>query len=121
MQVKNTDIIHDIINHLNEVTKSSFKPTSKKTQSLIKARLSEGFTIDDFKMVHLIKMADWKNTSYEKYMRPITLYGNKFEGYLNQKMSSAQKLKMIMQATGKSATEVRDMMLKGDSNALPAS
>ncbi|MBN2895028.1 MAG: conserved phage C-terminal domain-containing protein [Campylobacterales bacterium] len=109
--------VSEILAHLNEVCQSRFKPTTPKTKSLIRARLSEGFSVDDFRLVHVIKAAEWKNTKFESYLRPITLYGTKFESYLNQKMSDAQKIKMIMQATGKSAAEVRDMMMKGAQGA----
>jgi len=106
--------IEEIVAHLNDVVKTNYRAGSKKTQRLILVHLGKGFTVDDFKMVHLIKAADWMGTDFAKYLRPETLYGSKFESYLNQPMSDAQKLKMIMQATGKSATEVRDMMMNGD-------
>ncbi len=108
--------INEIINHLNHVAGTSFRDSSKKTRGLIRARVSDGFTVDDFRMVHCVKAADWLGTDFAKYLRPETLYGSKFESYLNQPMSDAQKLKMIMQATGKSATEVRDMMIQGRQN-----
>jgi len=110
-----------IVTHLNEVSGSNYRARSKKTQSLIRARMGEGFGVDDFKMVHIIKTADWKGTSFAKYLRPETLYGTKFESYLNQPLDDGAKLNMIMQATGKSATEVRDMMLQGGFHAHPAS
>ena len=52
---------------------------------MIKARINEGFTIDDFKKVIDIKTAEWKDDpKMSKYIRPETLFSNKFEGYLNQ-------------------------------------
>ena len=75
-----------IITYLNQKTDSRFKPSTLKTQSLIKARLKEGYTVNDFYTVIDKKYADWKGTEYEKFLRPETLFGNKFEGYLNQKI-----------------------------------
>jgi uncharacterized phage protein (TIGR02220 family) len=63
-----------------------YKATTKKTQSCVKARLAEGFTVDDFKAVIDKKCAEWiGDEKMEKYLRPETLFGPKFEGYLNAK------------------------------------
>lgn len=77
-----------IISYLNQKTDSRFKASTLKTQSLIKARLKEGYTVNDFYTVIDKKYEDWKGTEYEKFLRPETLFGNKFEGYLNQKIRS---------------------------------
>ena len=74
----------EIINHLNLKTGKSFKGTTPKTQECIRARWNEGFRLDDFKKVIDIKTAEWKGTEQDKYLRPETLFGTKFEGYLNQ-------------------------------------
>lgn len=73
-----------IINYLNEKTGKHYKHTTNKTQTVIKARWNEGFTEDDFKKVIDNKVAEWKGTDMEKFLRPETLFGTKFEGYLNQ-------------------------------------
>lgn len=99
-------LIKDIINHLNMVTNKSFKSSSNKTKDLIKARLKEGFTLEDFEKVHLVKFANWNNDPKMKvYLRPETLYSNKFEGYLNQELSNNDKAKLIQSQTGESARE----------------
>lgn len=74
----------EIIDHLNLRIGTSYKSTSKKTQSLISARWKEGFKIEDFKAVVDKKCVEWAGTDMEKYLRPETLFGTKFEGYLNQ-------------------------------------
>lgn len=74
----------NIVNYLNEKTNKNYKATTKKTQSLIQARLSEGFTEEEFRKVIDNKVVEWTNTQWEKYLRPETLFGTKFEGYLNQ-------------------------------------
>lgn len=76
----------EIINYLNGLTGSNYKYTTNKTQTLIKARIKEGFTIDDFKIVISKKTREWLNDEKMKqYLRPETLFGTKFESYLNQK------------------------------------
>lgn len=79
-----------IINYLNEKTGKHYKHTTNKTQTVIKARWNEGFTEDDFKKVIDNKVAEWKGTDMEKFLRPETLFGTKFEGYLNQESNNKQ-------------------------------
>ena len=82
------DIYISIVSHLNEKAGTNYKASSKKTQSLIRSRLSEGFTVDDFKTVIEKKCADWiGDVKMQKYLRPETLFGTKFEGYLNENTS----------------------------------
>lgn len=82
----------EIIDHLNERTGAQYKATTKDTQKHIRARLDEGFTVDDFKSVIDKKSAEWMNTEWQKYLRPQTLFGTKFESYLN---AQAEKNKDI--------------------------
>lgn len=74
----------EIISYLNEKANRNYRPNIQKNKTLIKARWSEGFRLDDF--IHVIDtmVKDWSGTKYEKYLRPETLFGPKFEGYLNQ-------------------------------------
>lgn len=74
----------EIINYLNERLNSHYKVTTNKTQSQIRARFNEGFTLEDFKTVIDKKINEWYGTPMQKYLRPETLFGTKFEGYLNQ-------------------------------------
>ena len=76
----------EIIEYLNLKSNSNYKYTSQKTKDLIKARINNGFTIEDFKKVIDKKSQEWLGTDFEKFLRPETLFGNKFEGYLNQKI-----------------------------------
>lgn len=85
------DIIKQIIDYLNNKTNSNFKYTSKTTQNKIIARLNEGYSLDDFIAVIDKKCDEWLNTEFEQYLCPETLFGTKFEKYLNQK--TKQKLK----------------------------
>lgn len=82
----NLDDVKTIISYLNEKAGTQYRATSKKTQSLVNARFNETFTIDDFKQVIDIKVAEWSNDEkMSKFLRPETLFGPKFESYLNQK------------------------------------
>lgn len=85
--IDNIDNIKDIVDYLNYKAGTMFKYTSKATQTLIKARMHEGFTVGDFKTVIDKKVAEWLNDSkMAQYLRPQTLFGTKFESYLNQKV-----------------------------------
>lgn len=77
-------VAEDIVTFLNSVTGSSYRSTTDKTRRLIAARLAEGFTVDDFKTVITKKTKEWQGTDMAQYLRPETLFGTKFEGYLNQ-------------------------------------
>ena len=85
--------IVEILDYLNQKIGSKYKSTTPKTIACIKARLKEKFTIDDFKQVIDKKVKEWKDTEMEKYLRPETLFGTKFESYLNQKEFKTQKEK----------------------------
>mgnify|MGYP000855915684 CR=1 FL=1 len=74
-----------VIDYLNQKCKTNYRATTDKTKKLISARINEGFSLDDFKKVIDIKAAEWTGTDFEKYLRPDTLFGTKFESYLNQK------------------------------------
>lgn len=84
------DTFKEIIFYLNEKAGMNYRAASKKTQSCIHARLAEGFTVEDFKIVIDKKCAEWIGTEYEKYLRPETLFGTKFEGYLNARFIPKQ-------------------------------
>lgn len=85
--------IINIIYYLNKKAGTNYKHTTKGTQSVINARLSEGFTEDDFKSVIDKKVARWKGTEMEQYLRPQTLFGTKMESYLNQNIVKEDKKK----------------------------
>ena len=77
----------EIINYLNEKADTRYRHTSNKTQGLIKARINEGFTLENFKTVIDKKTTEWKSDNkMSAYLRPETLFGTKFESYLNQKI-----------------------------------
>ena len=75
----------EIVDYLNERTGKHYRASSQKTRRLIRARLNECFTIDDFKKVIDNKCSEWlRDDKMSRYLRPETLFGTKFESYLNQ-------------------------------------
>ncbi|WP_157800942.1 phage replisome organizer N-terminal domain-containing protein [Bacillus solitudinis] len=76
----------EIVNYLNQQAHKNYKYSTRKTKDLIKARWNDGFTLNDFKKVIDVKCKEWlNNNDMNNYLRPETLFGTKFEGYLNQK------------------------------------
>ena len=88
----NKDLMSDksdaifVLTYLNEVCSSKYKHTTKSHIENINARLSEGHTIEDCKLVIDTKYAEWANDKrMSGYLRPSTLFGTgKFQGYLTQ-------------------------------------
>lgn len=93
-QYRNKDniyIYNNIVDYLNEKTNKNYKASTPKTRTFIQARLNEGFTLEDFKKVIDIKSDAWMGTDMEQYLRPQTLFGTNFEGYLNEAPSKPKK------------------------------
>ena len=80
------NIYSSIIDYLNLKANTKYRSSSNKTKTLIKTRINEGYSEEDFKKVIDNKTDEWLNTDMEKYLRPETLFGPKFESYLNQKI-----------------------------------
>jgi len=69
---------------LNDKCSTKYKYSSDKTKGLINTRFKDGFTVEDFKIVIDKKSKQWLDTEHGKYLRPETLFGTKFESYLNE-------------------------------------
>lgn len=77
----------EIIDYLNSKTGKRFSHKSNANQKLIKARINEGYTKDDFFNVIDTKTNEWINVEdMKQYLQPTTLFGNKFDKYLNQEI-----------------------------------
>lgn len=87
----NTILYESIVAYLNKQASTHYKPTTPKTRDLIKARWNEGFREEDFKRVIHNMIADWGGSDWEKYLRPETLFGTKFESYLNRKPKKSRE------------------------------
>lgn len=103
------NIYSSVIDYLNEKTertgKEKYSSTSTKTQKLIKARLREKYELEDFKTVIDKKCKEWLGTDMEKYLRPETLFGSKFESYLKQKTTITKNPKFQKQNNDFAITE----------------
>lgn len=81
-----------IIDYLNSKAGVHYKHNANATKRVIDARLKEGYTLADFKTVIDKKVAEWiSNPEMSKYLRPTTLFGPKFESYLNQKSVNSRQ------------------------------
>lgn len=82
---KNKELIEHIIDYLNQQTNRSYTNKAKDAVRAINARISEGHRLEDFKKVIDIKTKQWMGTEFENYLRPITLFGTKFNSYINER------------------------------------
>ena len=73
----------EILDYLNENANRQFRNV-EANKKLIRARFNEGYKLEDFKKVIDNKVKEWLNSDWEKYLQPSTLFGNKFDQYLNQ-------------------------------------
>lgn len=87
----NIDIVSEVILYLNQVAGTRFTAGSQATQKHINARLKEGYTLEDFKQVINTKTSEWQGTEFAKFLRPVTLFGTKFENYINQQPPRSRK------------------------------
>ena len=75
----------EIVEYLNQKCDTSFRADSTKTRAMIKARYNQKFTLDDFKKVIDAKYEQWHgNDEMARFLRPETLFGSKFESYLQE-------------------------------------
>lgn len=85
VNVNVNNIIKEIIEYLNIKTNKHFRYNTENTKKHIQARLNEGYTLEDFKKVIDTKTLEWLNDEkMDQYLCPDTLFGSKFEKYLNQ-------------------------------------
>lgn len=81
----NIDIIKKVINYLNDKCNTKYRCNTPSTKKHINARIRDGYTENDFLDVIDKKFEEWHGTEMEKYLCPDTLFGSKFEKYVNQK------------------------------------
>ena len=105
--------VAEVVQALNEETGSHYRPTSKATMRHILARLREGFTVEECKEVIRKKSEEWGGTEMAKYLRPETLFGSKFESYLNapedpKKKAEAEARKRLHEKYSKWDDEIEE-------------
>lgn len=88
----NEDILPEIVFKMNEILGTKYLANSADTRKHIRARLKEGHTLQDFIMVIESRNADWSEDAHmRQYLRPATLFGTKFESYLQHAIANAIK------------------------------
>ena len=88
-----------VLGYLNSSTGSSFRLDDVDSVRLISDLSHKGYTEADMKSVIDKKVADWLgDPKVEQYLRPSTLFGPKFEQYLNQPSTAANEARQKQQA-----------------------
>lgn len=83
VNVSVSDSVSEVIKHLNNVINSKYKASTKSHIENISARLNDGHSVNDLKLVIDSKSRDWLGTDMAQYLRPSTLFqASKFQGYL---------------------------------------
>lgn len=84
---KDTIVAGSVIQYFNEKKGCHYRVANKKYVNLIARLLKDGFSEDDCKKVVDVKCEEWLgNEEMEKFLRPETIFGSKFETYLNQRV-----------------------------------
>ena len=90
----------EIIDYLNKRLNSSFEYTTKATRKHIRARWEDGFRLDDFYLVIEGRLRAWRyDKEMKDYIRPQTLFGTKFESYLQA--AKRDKINPVFDGEGK--------------------
>ena len=92
---KNLPLVGEVINYLNKIIGKNLDPKAIGNKKWVLARIKDGHDFKDFKVVIDNKFHQWKNSSQAKYIRPETLFGNRFDGYLNELDAGVQEAKPI--------------------------
>lgn len=122
----------EIIEYLNQKTGKHFTTKAAATKKKINARWNEGHGLDEFKKVIDVKSAEWLGQSdMVQYLRPETLFGTKFEAYLNeqptdkpaaQQESKSERIKRLQKfvadqhANGSTPDEIQSMVAELGAN-----
>ena len=84
-QAKREPDIEKILSHLNKKTGSNYQTRNQTVKKLIEKHFKSGYEVEDFLTVIEKKCLEWgKDEKMKKYIRPVTLFGNKFEQYLEE-------------------------------------
>lgn len=84
--------IVEIVDYLNSTCSKKFKESTEGQVKFIRARLKDGYTVDELKQVIDVKAAQWLGTDQAKYLRPSTLFNEeKFSSYINEQPSGKKQ------------------------------
>jgi uncharacterized phage protein (TIGR02220 family) len=78
---------HAWLEVLNREARRSFKTTIKSNLTPILARMKDGHTLEQAEVVVKAKVTEWQGTEFAKFLRPATIFGPKFDGYLQAALS----------------------------------
>ncbi len=85
------DLPRQVIACLNSICGRKFDASKESSLKWARARIKDGFTLEEFSEVFKHKASEWKNDSkMHEFLRPETLLGNKFEGYLQAARSAPE-------------------------------
>lgn len=84
-----SEMAETVLNLFNEICSRSFKSSGPNLRC-IKARLKEGYTLEDFRIVTEDRFKDWKDSPrMKRFIKPDTLFNeDKFDGYLQSAKAS---------------------------------
>ena len=88
-----------IIAYLNKKAGVNYKHKTKSTRRFIDSRLNEGAKEEDFFIVIDYKTAEWLGTEQQRYLRPETLFGTKFESYCQKTQKQIKQKPKIKHIT----------------------
>lgn len=105
--------VFEITTYLNVKTGSAYRPAASTTRRPIEARLNEGYNPRDFEAVIDLKCRQWLgNETMDRYLRPCTLFGNRFRDYLEEAHREKQRQERGFQsASGHSGAGFRKGLL----------
>lgn len=98
----------EVIEYLNLATGKKFSATGNDNIKHVVKKMDEGYTLDNFKHVIDVKTAKWKGTDMEDYLRPQTLFGSKFNAYLNELPNHGKQQTSSIQQTIDTAQRVAE-------------
>jgi uncharacterized phage protein (TIGR02220 family) len=80
----NEQVIQETIDYLNMVANTNYSYNFPSTITSLNSLIELGYNYEDFKSVIDKKWNEWKGTKFQEFVRPTTLFGEKFENYLNE-------------------------------------
>jgi uncharacterized phage protein (TIGR02220 family) len=90
--MEKSELIQSVITYLNERTGSRYRAGSDNAKKHLSARIDEGRTLEDFRLVIDDRVAAWlNNPPWDTYLRPRTMFGTKFDGYLENARRKQKK------------------------------
>jgi uncharacterized phage protein (TIGR02220 family) len=95
------EVYESIISYLNNKAETNYKSETNSYRTFINSRLKSGYKLEDFYAVIDNKSSEWMGTDFQKFLRPETLFGNKFDSYLNQIITKKTKQEIAYEQVSK--------------------